>query len=72
MAKKAPTPARTSIISAPAPSALQRMLVQEAGGKILLLPAWPADWDADFKLHLTQRRRAHRNREGWQAERVGH
>ena len=34
-------------------TALQRMLVQEAGDKILLLPAWPADWDADFKLHLT-------------------
>jgi len=33
-------------------TALQRMLVQEAGDKILLLPAWPADWDADFKLHL--------------------
>jgi len=33
-------------------TALQRMLVQEAAGKILLLPAWPADWDADFKLHL--------------------
>lgn len=33
--------------------ALQRMLVQEGGGKILLLPAWPADWDVDFKLHLT-------------------
>jgi len=33
-------------------TALQRMLVQEAGGKILLLPAWPADWDADFRLHL--------------------
>ena len=33
-------------------TALQRMLVQEAGGKILLLPAWPAGWDADFKLHL--------------------
>ncbi len=32
--------------------ALQRMLVQEAGDKILLLPAWPADWDTDFKLHL--------------------
>jgi alpha-L-fucosidase 2 len=32
--------------------ALQRMLVQEAGNKILLLPAWPADWDVDFKLHL--------------------
>ncbi len=33
-------------------TALQRMLVQEANGKILLLPAWPADWDVDFKLHL--------------------
>jgi hypothetical protein len=32
--------------------ALQRMLVQEAGAKILLLPAWPSDWDVDFKLHL--------------------
>ena len=28
------------------------MLVQDVGDKILLLPAWPADWDADFKLHL--------------------
>ena len=35
--------------------ALQRMLVQEAGNKILLLPAWPADWDADFRLHLARR-----------------
>jgi hypothetical protein len=35
--------------------ALQRMLVQEAGEKIFLLPAWPATWDADFKLHLSQR-----------------
>jgi hypothetical protein len=33
--------------------ALERMLVQEAGQRILLLPAWPADWDAEFKLHLT-------------------
>lgn len=33
-------------------TALQRMLLQEAAGKILLLPAWPADWDANFKLHL--------------------
>jgi hypothetical protein len=32
--------------------ALQRMLVQEADGKILLLPAWPSSWDATFKLHL--------------------
>lgn len=36
-------------------TALQRMLVQEAGDKILLLPAWPARWDADFKLHLGRR-----------------
>jgi alpha-L-fucosidase 2 len=34
-------------------TALQRMLVQEAKGKILLLPAWPAGWDVDFKLHVT-------------------
>jgi len=33
-------------------TAFQRMLVQEAGSKILLLPAWPGDWDADFKLHV--------------------
>jgi len=46
-------------------TALQRMLVQEAGApsspdgsvaasKILLLPAWPAKWDADFKLHVAR------------------
>ena len=34
-------------------TALQRMLVQEVGDRILLLPAWPASWDVDFKLHLT-------------------
>ena len=33
-------------------TALQRMLVQEVDDKILLLPAWPADWDTDFKLRL--------------------
>jgi hypothetical protein len=31
--------------------AFQSMLVQFDGAKILLLPAWPKDWDADFKLH---------------------
>jgi alpha-L-fucosidase 2 len=31
------------------------MLVQEAAGKIFLLPAWPATWDTDFKLNLSQR-----------------
>ena len=35
-------------------TALQRMLVQEVGDKILLLPAWPANWDCDFKLHLSK------------------
>jgi hypothetical protein len=36
-------------------TALQRMIVQEADDKILLLPAWPADWDTDFKLHLANK-----------------
>lgn len=31
-------------------TALQRMLVQYEGDKILLLPAWPKDWDVEFKL----------------------
>ena len=32
-------------------SALQRMIVQYEGDKIMLLPAWPNDWDVVFKLH---------------------
>ena len=32
-------------------SALQRMLVQYEGDKILVLPAWPKDWNVSFKLH---------------------
>lgn len=35
-------------------TALQRMLVQEGKGKIYLLPAWPSNWDVDFKLHVSQ------------------
>lgn len=31
--------------------ALQTMLMQCEGDKILLFPAWPEDWDVDFKLH---------------------
>lgn len=34
--------------------ALQKMLVQEGNGKILLLPAWPSQWDANFKLHVSR------------------
>jgi hypothetical protein len=30
---------------------LQLMLMQCEGRKIILLPAWPENWDADFKLH---------------------
>lgn len=30
---------------------LQEMVMQTDGRKILLLPAWPADWTADFKFH---------------------
>jgi len=31
--------------------ALQLMLLQSEGKKIRLLPAWPKEWEADFKLH---------------------
>lgn len=31
--------------------ALQRMLMQCEGERILLLPAWPKEWDVHFKLH---------------------
>ena len=30
---------------------LQEMLLQTPGDKIHLFPAWPIDWDVDFKLH---------------------
>ncbi len=30
---------------------LQQMLMQAEGKKIILLPAWPAGWNADFKLN---------------------
>jgi len=32
-------------------TALQRMLLQYDGDKILLFPAWPIEWDVNFKLH---------------------
>jgi hypothetical protein len=32
-------------------TALQLMLMQTDGKRIQLLPAWPKDWTADFKLH---------------------
>jgi hypothetical protein len=30
---------------------LQEMLMQTTDDRILLLPAWPKDWEVDFKLH---------------------
>jgi hypothetical protein len=33
---------------------LQEMLMQTIGDKILLFPAWPVEWDVDFKLHAPQ------------------
>ncbi len=32
-------------------AAINYMLIQHSGDKILLLPAWPKDWDVSFKLH---------------------
>ena len=34
---------------------LQAMLMQTDGRKIRLLPAWPQEWDVDFKLHAPYR-----------------
>jgi hypothetical protein len=31
--------------------ALQHMILQCEGERIMLLPAWPADWELEFKLH---------------------
>jgi hypothetical protein len=31
--------------------AMQSMLLQPVGDKLLLLPAWPKEWDVSFKLH---------------------
>jgi hypothetical protein len=33
---------------------LQSMLLQIRGDKILLFPAWPKEWDVNFKLHAPQ------------------
>ena len=33
---------------------LQEMLLQTDGDRILLFPAWPKEWDVEFKLHAPQ------------------
>ena len=35
-------------------NALQRMVIQAEGDKILLWPAWPAEWNVEFKVHAPQ------------------
>ncbi len=35
--------------------AVQAMLMQTDGRRIYLLPAWPKEWDADFRLHAPYR-----------------
>ena len=32
----------------------QSMLMQTDGRKIFLLPAWPKEWNVEFKLHAPQ------------------
>lgn len=34
-----------------AATALQKMLLQNVGDKIILMPAWPEDWNCSFKLY---------------------
>jgi hypothetical protein len=34
--------------------ALQNMLIQTEGKKILLFPAWPSSWDVEFKVHAPE------------------
>ena len=40
--------------SSVAATALQRMILQDVDEKIVIMPAWPADWNCDFKLYAKQ------------------
>jgi hypothetical protein len=40
--------------SSVAATALQRMILQDVDNKIVMMPAWPADWNCDFKLFAKQ------------------
>lgn len=33
--------------------AMQEMLMQEVGGKIVLFPSWPKHWDVSFRMHAS-------------------
>jgi hypothetical protein len=34
---------------------LQEMVMQTVDDAILLVPAWPREWDVDFRLHAPNR-----------------
>lgn len=36
-------------------TALQRVLLQTDGDRLLLFPAWPREWDVSFKLYAPRR-----------------
>jgi hypothetical protein len=38
-----------------AATALQKMILQEPGNKIILVPAWPDDWSCEFKLYAKKK-----------------
>ena len=46
-------------------AALQRMVLQCEGRQVLMLPAWPKDWDLDFKLRGAVGYDGRRRRQGW-------
>ncbi|MBN1865471.1 MAG: hypothetical protein JW808_11270 [Victivallales bacterium] len=37
-------------------TALQKMLLHADNGKLFIFPAWPKDWDVEFKLHAPGKR----------------
>ncbi len=50
--------------------ALQSMLLQTDGSRILLAPAWPKDWDVDFKLYASNNTAVEGSIKGGKIERV--
>ncbi|MBO5455249.1 MAG: hypothetical protein J6A20_01895 [Muribaculaceae bacterium] len=49
---------------------LQQMLLQDADGKILILPAFPKEWDVDFKLHAHDRTTVRVRKKGSKIEKI--
>ncbi len=49
---------------------LQEMLLQTIGDEIRLFPAWPKDWDVDFKLHAPRQTTVEVSYRGGKIERL--